>query len=82
MAVMLFRYANFMGYDTSDRAPFDQYLDAGLVDEYAQEAMEWAVGCGIISGKYNQTQLDPCGSTTRAECASILQRFMERYDPA
>ena len=82
MAVMLFRYANFMGYDTSDRAPFDQYLDAGLVDEYAQEAMEWAVGCGIISGKYNQTQLDPCGSTTRAECATILQRFMERYDPA
>jgi hypothetical protein len=42
--------------------------------------MQWAVGEQIITGKYNETQLDPQGNASRAECATIMMRFMERYE--
>ena len=45
----------------------------------SKEAMQWAVGEGIITGKYQETQLDPQGEASRAECATIMMRFMERY---
>ena len=41
--------------------------------------MAWAVGNGIITGKYNETQLDPQGNATRAECATIMMRFLEKF---
>ena len=77
MAVMMYRYANYLGYDTSARADISKYTDAGNVNEFAKEAMSWAVGEGIITGKYNETQLDPQGNASRAECATIIMRFME-----
>ena len=77
MAVMMYRYANYLRYDTSARADISKYTDAGNVNEFAKEAMSWAVGEGIITGKYNETQLDPQGNASRAECATIIMRFME-----
>ena len=77
MAVMMYRYANYLGYDTSARADISKYTDAGNVNEFAKEAVSWAVGEGIITGKYNETQLDPQGNASRAECATIIMRFME-----
>lgn len=79
MAVMMYRYAMKKGYDTSVQAALGQYQDASYVSDFAVDAMEWAVGSGIISGKYNQTQLDPQGSATRAECATIMMRFIETF---
>ena len=79
MAVMMYRYANYLGYDTSARANISKYTDAGNVNEFAKEAMFWAVGEGIITGKYNETQLDPQGNASRAECATIIMRFVENY---
>lgn len=78
LALMMYRYANSRGYDISDKADLSQYYDASFVSEFAYEAMEWAVGTGLISGKDGQTKLDPQGFTTRAECATILMRFAER----
>ena len=79
MALMMYRYANYKGYDTSVRADFGQYQDAASVSDFAAEAMQWAVGEKIITGKYNETQLDPKGNASRAECATIMMRFMEKY---
>lgn len=79
MALMMYRYANHLGYDTSKKADFSQYQDASNVSDFADEAMQWAVGMGIITGKYNETILDPQGNATRAECATIIMRFMEAY---
>lgn len=79
MALMMYRYANYNGYDTSMRADFGQYQDAASVSDFAAEAMQWAVGEKIITGKYNETQLDPKGNASRAECATIMMRFMEKY---
>ena len=56
------------------------YKDAASVSKYATEAMEWAVASKIITGKDNGTKLDPQGNASRAECAIIIQRFMEKYN--
>ena len=77
---MMFRYANYKQYDTSARADFSGYLDAGSVSGFAEEAMQWAVAEGIITGKYDQTMLEPQGNASRAECATIMMRFMEKYE--
>ncbi|WP_346663391.1 S8 family serine peptidase [uncultured Merdimonas sp.] len=79
MAVMMYRYAKSRGYDVGQRADFSGYQDAALVHDFAGEAMQWAVGTGIISGKYDQTLLDPLGQASRAECATIIMRFLEYY---
>ncbi len=79
LAVMMYRYAAFKGYDTSARADFSEYRDADSVDAFAEEAMSWAVATGVISGKYNQTELDPQGNASREECAAILSRFTDLY---
>ena len=79
MALMMYRYANHKGHDTSARADFSSYQDASMVSDFAEEAMQWAVGEKIITGKYNETQLDPKGNASRAECATIIMRFVEKY---
>lgn len=77
MAVMMYRYANYLDYDTSAKADLSQYQDASNINDFAKEAMQWAVGEKIITGKYNETVLDPQGSATRAECATIIMRFLK-----
>ena len=79
MAVMMYRYAKYKKYDTSEMADFSKFADAGKVNEFAKEAMQWAVGTGIITGKDNGTRIDPQGNAARAECAAIIMRFCEKY---
>lgn len=78
-ALMMFRYANVMGYDTTERADFDTFNDGAAVSGFAREAMQWVVAKMIITGKEEGTMLDPQGSTSRAECATIIMRFIERH---
>lgn len=80
MATMMYRYAKRKGYDTSVKADLGSYKDASEVSAFAEEAMQWAVGNKIISGKQEGTILDPQGNTTRSECAVILTRFMDTYN--
>ena len=80
MATMMYRYAKYKKYDVSKTADIDKYKDAASVNEFAKEAMKWAVGNGIITGQYNETILAPQSNATRAECATIIQRFMEKFE--
>ncbi|MEI3218894.1 MAG: S-layer homology domain-containing protein [Lachnoclostridium sp.] len=80
MAVMMYRYANYKGYTSDEPADISGYKDADKVNTFAKEAMEWAVGNGIISGKDGGTVLDPQGNATRAECATIIMRFIEKFE--
>ena len=77
IAVMLHRYAKGLNLDNGVRAEFDKFQDAANVSEYADEAMQWAVGNGIITGKYEGTIIDPQGNATRAECATMISRFLK-----
>lgn len=80
MVTMLYRYLIHYGYDLeADRVSLDRFKDAGRVSEFAKEAMEWAVGAGIITGKAEGTVLDPQASTYRCEAAAIIKRFEEKF---
>ncbi len=52
-----------------------QYTDADAVSDWAVSAMEWAVSEGILTGKTEST-LVPGGNATRAEIATIVERFI------
>ena len=80
MAVMMYRYAKYKEYDVSVYQDFSKFTDASSVNEFAKDAMSWAVGMGIITGKDNGTRLDPQGNASRAECAIIMQRFIGIYE--
>lgn len=73
IAVMMYRYAEYKGYDTSKTEALDRYEDVSQVDSFAREAMEWAVGSGIIIGRDDGIKLDPQGNTNRAGVRLFLQ---------
>ena len=50
------------------------YDDADQVSDWAAEAMQWAVGAGIINGM-TETTLVPQGNATRAQVATMLMRY-------
>lgn len=78
-AAILLRYRDYRGESTEGRADLSAFPDAGKVHTYARGAMEWAVDRGIIGGKKidGVLCLQPEGSATRAECATILMRYCE-----
>ena len=80
MAVMMYRYAKYLEYDTSKTDDLSSFSDAETVSGFAEEAMRRAVGNGIITGKNEGTVLDPQGNAMRSECAVIIQRFIETYE--
>ena len=77
MAVLMYRYAKYCGLDTKDSADLNSFPDAGKVSGFSQEAMRWAVGAGLIQG--DQGTLNPQGNASRAHCATIITRFMQKY---
>ena len=77
LAVMLYRFAQHEGWDTTHGGmAIREYADYGQISDFALEAMDWAVSAGIISGTSAAT-LSPGGSATRAQAAVILMRFCE-----
>ena len=76
LATILYRYAKQKGYDVSKSAALTAFADADKVSGYASEAMQWAVAEGLLQG--SNGKLDPQGSATRAQVATILMRFMEK----
>lgn len=76
LATILHRYANQKDYDTSASASLSGFSDSAAVSGYAQEALSWAVGANLVSGMGNNA-LNPAGTATRAQVATILMRFCE-----
>ena len=76
IATILYRYAAYKNYDVTASNDLSSYTDAGQIGSYAVEAMQWANGAGLITGS-TATTLNPLGSATRAEVATILMRFLE-----
>lgn len=78
LATMLFRFAEYEGHDTDDRADISAYSDSAKVGSYAKEAMRWANSCGLINGM-TLTEIGPKQKATRAQVAAILMRFCEDF---
>lgn len=78
MAAILYRYTAWKEWDVSRQGNLFQFTDWQKVQTYARTPLAWAVASGLIQGKENQ-RLDPGGPATRAEVATILQRFHSTY---
>lgn len=76
MATILYRYAQYKGYNTTAKADLSKYTDAAQVGSYAVDAIRWANAEGLVSGT-SSTTLSPKGSATRAQVAVILTRFCQ-----
>lgn len=73
-AQILYNYAKCKGYGLSASADLGKFPDSGQVSSWAEIALGWANGNGLING-HDDGRLDPKGSTIRAQAASILMNF-------
>jgi|GEM_PF-1641970 len=76
LALILYRYCEFMGFDVSYEAGLSDFADADGISDWASVAMAWAYSNGLITGR-SATELAPGDTATRAEVATVLQRFLE-----
>lgn len=78
MAAILYRYAQYKGYDVSAGADTNilSYTDAPVISEYAVPAFQWACGAGVINGN-GANALAPNDPATRAQVATIVMRFCQ-----
>jgi hypothetical protein len=72
---MLYRYSLYKEYNLSADGSIIRFTDAAKVSLWATDAVKWAVGAGLLSGKENNI-LDPKNTATRAEVAAIFQRLL------
>ena len=79
IVTLLYRFANCVGLDTSQRVSLDEYVDGNSVSGFAKDAMEWALAVGIIQGQNNQGIIDPQGESGRAVGATIFMRFLLNF---
>lgn len=80
LVVMMYRYQKSISDVKAESVDLSDFKDGAKVSAFAKEAMEWAVGTGVISGKDNGTVLDPQGTATRAECATIIIRMLDNME--
>ena len=73
MAVMLYRYAQYKGYDVNKQVSLSEFPDAEKVSGYAEQAMQWCVAEKMIQG--DNGNLNPGNNANRAECSAIISRF-------
>ena len=79
LAAVLYRYAGKVGMDVTARADLKLFPDAGSVSAYATDALSWCVANGIVNGtlEHGTAYLDPQGSATRAQVATLMSRYLK-----
>ena len=81
LVTFLYRYTvKYAPEFTGNAAPISAFPDAGSVANWAYAAMSWAVGNGLILGNAHDNgldYLDPNGSATRAQTATIIMRYCQ-----
>ena len=80
-AVMLWRYAGYLGMETSAGTSTSLYAfnDAPEWSAWAEDALAWAVGAGLLRGT-DQGLLDAKGPITQAMTFTMLARFYALQD--
>ncbi|MBQ9954743.1 MAG: S-layer homology domain-containing protein [Eggerthellaceae bacterium] len=81
LAVMLYRFAEYAGMDTSvgEDTNILSYKDSSKIGNFAFESLQWAVGSGIIGGYTENGEptgyLGPKDSALRAQVGTMLMRL-------
>lgn len=73
MAILFYKTAQATGKDTSASGDLSKFSDAASVDGYAQQAVQWAVGAGLING--SDGQIMPLAPATRAQVAQLFLNY-------
>ena len=84
MAVMLYNYALFKGYDVTKAGDLTKFADADSVSSWAEKALCWATANGLMSGVSSDPTvliLNPKGESTRSEMAALMMNFLEKLTP-
>lgn len=80
VATILYRFAkDYLGIKTSTalaEGDLSKFNDGNAVSSWAEEALTWATGAGIITGKSNGTLVDARGNAARAEIGAMVLRFL------
>lgn len=81
LALMMYRYSDYKDYDISKRGNLNGMANTNKVSEWAETAVKWAVGVELISGLKTSSGYDlaPQGNATRAQMATILERYCTDY---
>lgn len=74
-AQMMYNYADYKGYDLTKTGDLEKFEDASSISSWAETAMSWANGNGLINGHEDTGLIDPAGTATRAQAASIIMNF-------
>ena len=74
LAQMLYNYAEYNGCDLTAAGSLSAFPDGDETAPWAAEAFAWAVGQGFLTG-FEDNTVQPLGTATRAQAASILVRF-------
>lgn len=74
LALIFFNFAKTLNLDVSAKQSLSTFTNNNLVSPWAAEAMQWATGSKLMIGNGNNI-LNPKGTATRAEVASIVERM-------
>ena len=78
VATILYRFAtDYLHLEASETGDLSKFSDGTAISSWAKEALTWATGAGIITGKENGTKIDARGNAARAEIAAMILRFIE-----
>lgn len=78
LCVFLRTYAQAKGFDVDTTADLSVYTDKAQIHSWANNAVSWAVGEGLVSGLTKDT-IAPRNTATRAQIALILKNFLGKY---
>ncbi len=75
LATMLRAFTAYSNADTNANGSVDGFADAATISGWAVDHIKWAVGHQIMAGKPGNL-VDPKGTATRAEMATMIYRLM------
>ncbi len=75
MAAILYRYADYKGYDVAVQADLSKFTDNGEISTWAEEAFSWANANDLVEG--DGVKIMPDDNAERCQIAAILHRFCE-----
>lgn len=81
IVTVLYRYSTYNGITPTGEASLSGFADGSTVSPWAQTAMQWAIANNILQGstEYGRTYLHPQDGATRAQVATILMRYLQKY---
>lgn len=80
IAAVLVNFADFIGIELDTTGSYTGYGDSSAISDWAKSFVEKITLAGIMEGSYGN--FDPLRNTTRAESATVISKFYERYDLA